>query len=40
MLQRLFWLIIDFSERVLGITDSFSDDFQRFGHSLRSFGEV
>ena len=37
MLQRLLWLIIHFTERVLGIADSFSDDFQRFGHTLRSF---
>jgi hypothetical protein len=34
MLQWLFRLIIHFPEGVLWIANGFTDDFQRFGHSL------
>jgi hypothetical protein len=34
MLARLFRLIVGFPEGMFGITDGFTDDFQRFGHSL------
>src|SRR5947208_1147771 len=34
VLQWLLRLIIHLAERMLGIADSFTDDFQRFGHSL------
>ena len=34
MLPRLLRLVIHFAEGVFGIADGFTDDFQRFGHSL------
>ncbi len=29
-----FWLAVHFSEWMFGIANSFTDDFQRFGHIL------
>jgi hypothetical protein len=40
VLQGFLWLVIDFAEGVFGISNSFTDDFQRFGHSLVSFVQV
>ncbi len=40
MFQGLLGLIIQFSEGMFGIANSFTDDFQRFGHSLISFVQV
>ena len=40
MLPRFLGLIVHFAEGMFGITDSFTDDFQRFGHSLVSFVQV
>jgi len=37
MLLGFLWLIIHFAEGMFGIAYSFTDDFQRFGHSLLSF---
>ena len=35
--ERLFWLVIHLTERMLGITNGFTDNFQRLGHSLILF---
>jgi hypothetical protein len=40
MLPRLFRLVIHLAEWVFGIPNGFGNDFQRFGHSLRSFVEL
>ncbi len=37
MFQRLLRLVIHLAEGMFGVTDSFSDNFQRFGHSLLRF---
>jgi hypothetical protein len=34
MLPRLFGLVIHLAEGVFGIANGFTNDFQRFGHSL------
>jgi hypothetical protein len=37
MFQGFLWLVIHLAEGMFGITNGFSDDFQRFGHSLLCF---
>ena len=40
MLLGFLGLVLHLAEWVFGIVDRFSDDFQRFGHSLMSFVQV
>jgi hypothetical protein len=40
MLPRFLGLIVHFAEGMFGVLNGFTDDFQRFGHSLVSFVQV